>query len=438
MTSVRNHRQRLSGSRLLLTAALALMIQSCWIFKPREKPPVVDVPSDTTIVVVPPDTPGSPVDTIPGPTKLIFKELYKVAIILPFAIDDHYITDFDYKDRTTPYRSMMALELYQGIRMALDDLNGTGINIQVHVYDTKNSASEVNRILAQPELARMDVIIGPIFEHGVRTVAEFGLKHGIHIICPLGQPEAVPNNSYLICANASIESHLTSLANFLDAKYGKTKLVIVRRDDSEEGRLASVLTRRLSELNSTIRPTETIRSGWELFPKGTFGNDTVLVFCPSEDEAFVNEVTRQLALAVEHHPIILIGMPSWLTKFESLSFDFLDQLSLHVTSNLWVNDEDTAVEQLSARYRERYGIAPSDFVYRGYDIMNWVVILMKNFGISFAEHFNEAPQDNLFSRFYILPVNHRLGSGSLGSVSYFENQHVHVLRYRNFELMKVN
>lgn len=412
-----------------------MTVQSCWIFKPREKPPVViDHPKDTTVVVVP-DTGRTPTDTIPPPTRIIFKDLYKVAVLLPFSIDDQFISDFDFKDRTTPYRSMMALELYQGMRMALDDLHG--INWQVHVFDTRNSPAELNRILSQPEMKGMDVIIGPLFEHSVRTVAEFGLKNKIQVIAPLDQLDGTSGHPFLICANASIESHLSSLARFVHDRYPKNDLVIVRRNNAQEARLAGLFTAKLNEMASPIRPTEAIASGWELFPDGTFSHDTVLVFCPSEDEAFVNEVTRQLALHAEKHPIILIGMPTWLSRFESLSYDFLDQLNLHVTSGLWVDKKDERIQQLADRYREKYGIAPSDLFFRGYDLINWVALLMKNFGISYTEHFNEAAQDGLFSRFHILPANHTGGDSPSGT-GHYENRYVTVLRYKAYELVKVN
>jgi hypothetical protein len=416
---------------------LTLTIQSCWLFKPRPRRPVVDLPPKDTVVVVTPDTTQTPTDTVPPPLPL-FKDVYQVAVLLPFTIDSDYMNDFDFRDRTMPYRSMLSLELYQGMRLALDKLEAAGMRIRVYVYDTRNSPSEVTRILAQPELKSVDVIIGPLFEHSVLTVADFALRQRKYMISPLSHPELKGNNPYLICASPSFASHLTALANFVQTKYTTNRLLIVRTDDSSEAHSSRVFSERLAALGASSKPREIVGNSWQLFDRSMFGPDTTIVFCPSEDEVFVNEVTRQLSDLADNHPVILLGMPSWLSKLESIRYDYLDQLNFHMTSGLWVGKDSQLAEEVRDAYRQRYGIPPSDMVYRGYDLMYWLAQRMRLYGVGLADHFNEGAQPELFSRFYVLPANHEMRGSADVPVNYYENQFVNILRYKRFELVKVN
>ena len=438
MTSAQSRLLRSSGNRAwLLTLLMACVLQSCFIFKPRDKPRVVTRPNKE--IPSPKDTAEGKIDTFPPPPRFTFKDVYHISVLLPFSIDDQYITDFDYRNRTTPYRSMMALELYQGMKLALDELQGSDISFKVNVFDTKNSPGEVKRILTQPELLKCDVIIGPLFENSMKLVADFALRNEIYMLSPLSclDTTGLPSNPYLICANASFESHISAIASHVHARYRYSNVLVARRDDPEEARTSELFTENLRNLNFWISPKEVVGTSWEMFPPGSFGPDTTIVFCPSLDEVFVNEVTRQLSELDRGYPVILFGLPGWLTKIESIRFDYLNQLNFHMTSNLWIDESSAHALDLAQRYREKHGIKPSEVVYRGHDLMTWAAGLMKYCGISFEGHFNEAPQPDLFSEFNILRANNPTDDPD-APVSYYENLHVPIIRYKNFELVRVN
>lgn len=415
-----------------------LLADACFIIKPKPEPepPVVVIPNDTPDVVII-DTIRPPIDTI-VPPQIVHKDLYQVAVLLPFNIDANFIADFDYRDRTTPYRSMMALELYQGMKLAVNELQRKGVNVKIHVFDTRNSVAEVKRILGRPIMKEVDVIVGPLFDRSTQEVAEYALEHKKYVITPFAKPTVREDNPYLICASASIETHLDAIANMLDAQYADRKLLILRRDHDREEHISAVLSKRLKALNSPIRPQEITAEGWDWIPPGVFGTDTTIIFCPSEDEAFVNEVLRQLSTHVDDSPMILIGMPNWLSEFETVRYDYMAALNMHVTSNLWIDTKAEQVEVLNELYQDSYGIRASEVVFRGYDLITWCATLMKAFGISFANHFNEVDQSALFSRFNILPANHLVRSTQNVPINYYENQYVQILRYKEYELVKVN
>lgn len=58
-------------------------------------------------------------------------------------------------------KACLYTEYYQGFLMAVDSLKRQGASINVYAYDSEESESTVRRILSDPILKEMDLIIAP-------------------------------------------------------------------------------------------------------------------------------------------------------------------------------------------------------------------------------------------------------------------------------------
>jgi len=110
------------------------------------------------------------------------KEVYSVAILLPFFMDE-----LDYED----CKDQFVIELYQGIKLALEVLKKQGIAIRLFTFDTKKDPVVTAALLAQKEMKHMDLIIGPLYPDTIPLVAEFSKRYKINFVNPISTNSAI-------------------------------------------------------------------------------------------------------------------------------------------------------------------------------------------------------------------------------------------------------
>ena len=79
---------------------------------------------------------------------------FDIALLLPFYknLNDTLVSSFENKEDANNIilgKSKMALEFMQGIQLALDSLQKTGVSINLVVCDTRNDSSKVVEIMKQ-------------------------------------------------------------------------------------------------------------------------------------------------------------------------------------------------------------------------------------------------------------------------------------------------
>ncbi|HEY4785958.1 MAG TPA: LysM peptidoglycan-binding domain-containing protein, partial [Bacteroidales bacterium] len=143
----------------------------------------IPVKSDTEIIAIPivniPDTVKQETTTTEQKTPCenvkAFSETIKVAILLPIFIEgnetlamlDSAMTEkggekMNYETNEFYQLTANLLEFYEGALMAIDSLKKAGMSVKLYVYDTGRDNQKINSILAKPEMARVDLIIGPL------------------------------------------------------------------------------------------------------------------------------------------------------------------------------------------------------------------------------------------------------------------------------------
>ncbi|MEJ7828441.1 MAG: hypothetical protein WKF91_09605, partial [Segetibacter sp.] len=87
----------------------------------------------------------------------------KVAIFAPLYIDDAFEgSTYTLGKSNLPKNILPGLEFYNGVMMAVDSLSNEGVNMEVSIYDTKQSSRSLSQILAAPELSNTGLLIAAI------------------------------------------------------------------------------------------------------------------------------------------------------------------------------------------------------------------------------------------------------------------------------------
>lgn len=437
-----NLRQPLSGNRLTyyLFLALILIAQGCFLFKPTADDPVVDTPDE------PVDTPSVVViDTLIDTTDVPIidpQRAFEIAVLLPFAIDQEFIDSFDLERRTTQYRPQIAIEMYEGMLLALRDLDTLGIDLTIHVHDTKNRLSEIAFLLALRDMADVDMIIGPLFPQNLAQVASLIQEEDIWLVSPFASYTRLDSTHLrYLNFNPTLWAHQRTMADFLAQQDSAGQVLIIHSSNPADKQHATNLLEHLK----TFSPFSEVPPGILLEAAATGIYDSTYlhkeqpnwVVVTSYNEVFVNNVIRTLGDQVRRFPIHLMGMPGWLDNFESLRLDYLNDLQYHQTEALVMDTTSAAYLHVDSMYRSLYGFRPSAHTLKGYELMYTHVLMLAQDQLP-PDLFAPTSQKRISKGVQYIGQTRTTDEPGREEVEFYVNGQVEVLRYKDFRLEHID
>jgi LysM repeat protein len=367
-------------------------------------------------------------------TEAGLKPSYKVALMLPLEIDKYLTADKE--GNYVSIKNNIALEFYQGAMLAVDSLKKLGLSVDLYVYDTKKNPEEVKRYLIKPEFKNMDLIIGPLYRSVFDVVKSFAKVNNIKMVCPVPQENNVLKDApFIFKATASNSTQMRYLAKYVfRKKQGANKLLIDSKLDKDNSERISFfktyngLARESGKdtLDMIAMEEYTIEAIANRLKPGV---ENVLIV-PSSSVSYVTNFINRITTIpnIKTYNITIFGLENWL-KFDKIDPSYKNRFNIHVTSSYYANLDNNKMINYYKKYRAKYGTDPSKFGVHGFDVTYYFLSGLSRYGIHFdhyAPNFKgEGVQAN-FNMFRSLETNG------------FENINVFMLKYENFELIKVN
>ncbi|MFA6946922.1 MAG: ABC transporter substrate-binding protein, partial [Pedobacter sp.] len=323
----------------------------------------------------------------------------------------------------------LAIDFYQGFKLALDSLSSGGHNYNLHVFDTQNQETRIVNLAMSAAVKNQDLIVGPVFPEGVRTFSEFADAGETLQVSPLAA--AMPSgfkNPDLVTVNNTIDQHGLKTAEFISRQYKPedVNIVLINTQKTEDAKFSNYLKRYLNELSGskfriTERPNAIGLEGYLNLAKNN------LILIASSDRIFLLPTIDKLyKLKNQKYRIEVFGHPNW-TKLKFLSPEKMQILNTRISASYYVDYKSRNVKNFIARYRDEYGLEPSEFSFKGFDIAYYFGSLLEKYGKSFADHLDEKVYVGLHNGFHF---SKDLKFG-------YRNTELILLKYQNFELQPV-
>jgi hypothetical protein len=497
MILVPSLRQPLNGNRFIITLLLGFLLSSCSLFKvaqvdeqPTPNNDELDaIPGkkvydpETGQLVIVDETPVEPMDTIKWkdiPTDSIppilsqgvvveddyngnapelirrgeygteFYTAYDVAIILPFLTDR-----FNEASSEIYENSKWALNYYAGAKMALDELNDEGLKLNVTVMDSKAAERQVGNLLGtRSELFNSHLIIGPYRRDNVRMVAEYAKRNGITFISPHNASSNISkDNPNHIQVSPTLQTHCSAITRHARERYSRDKIVLVTRDKpAEVARLAYFQNENFliegAKHDSLLLKEYIIKD-----EGGDFNNmdltqfiipgDTTVFVVPSwSNETFVYSFLAYAKIAQGlNSTVIVYGMPQWM-EYERVDFELYESMNVHVSTDTYLDFYNTDIGFFRKRYFDRYGTSPTEEAFLGYDVMLYFGRMLNKYGTKFQYFLESDPRQMLHTRFDFERVveleNARFVDTERLPIERFENKHVNILKFINYQFQAAN
>lgn len=285
-------------------------------------------------------------------------------------------------------------ELFNGIRLAVDDVNRSSPTTPVQMIFRDTNSSPSRAAAAVRDLADQDVafIVGAIFSDQAIAAAEAADKEKVVFVAPLATDDRVAaGREYAFQANPSIAARGRLMARF--AVYGlrlDSLGIIARQDESRiSERLTDAFIQEVSDLgakinlisilqddNEWIRLSETLRADTLRYVEALY-----VPITSDEPERAIGALLSSLdRLGAQ---VRLLGNSSW---HELPMVAAASRYTATYSNDFYVVSEDPNVEAFSERYRALSGEMPGRLAFTGYDVTSFLLSLaVRNEGEALRE-----------------------------------------------------
>ncbi|MFI3317649.1 MAG: LysM peptidoglycan-binding domain-containing protein [Rikenellaceae bacterium] len=324
-------------------------------------------------------------------------ETLKISLLLPLSISGKPIAPF--------------MEFYQGFLLGLEDLKADGRNVDLTLFNTNRNISMVYDIIEDSRFQSSHLIVGPVFEDILDPVVRYAEANNIPVISPLAtlahsdsdvifQMSPNPERRYdkigdifsvdrkvtLIYAEEIDQDFESLVLEQLDTtsyerhdfKYEHPAAILQRMSDFEQ--LKDEMWSQIVEHPDSMELQMLLDSArFELSPADltplidNADNNTFVVLASSETDvdrilaAFASANVGITSRGRRAPRFELLGNPAW-AKMPNLdhSLYFKDGV-VHFPSYHAKRDSER-VRVFDSRYVKSFGVIPSLYTYRGYDV----------------------------------------------------------------------
>ncbi|MCX6257915.1 MAG: LysM peptidoglycan-binding domain-containing protein [Bacteroidia bacterium] len=388
---------------------------------------------------------------------------FKIALMLPL-----YLKEFDsIKNLDTSQiktgsnseaeeifqKSRVFVEFYEGLLLAADSLKKEGLSLDIHVYDSERDTNIVKKLIKNPELKEMDLIIGPVYSSCFDIVSQFAAQHKINIVSPLSsRNQSIHSNPWIFQVIPSVKEQVVQLIHSLSA-YHDQKVVVIHSEMKEEKELGQMFKKEYTAAMGTgfnpelykeipITIDKTIQMGNESNQKvmatikkqlsSTTGN---LIVIPSSDAAYVTEIINQLNnINGENGDLFnltVCGFPNW-QKIDNIEIESLHNLQLITLSSNYIDYSLAEVKQSVLKYRNQFSAEPSQYSFQGFDVGMFFFSALKKYGRNFGDCLQESGKP-----FHGLQTD--FSFKRIGKSGGFENQSIPVIQYtHDLNIIRLN
>ncbi len=365
------------------------------------------------------------------------KEEYNIAFFLPFHAEEANAIDIEKVikgDAQFSNKTNVALQFYEGALLAIDSLKKLKLNAKIFVYDIddKDSLAIVN-ILKKPELSSMDLIIGPLYGSGFIPVANFAKEHSIAIVSPFTQVNKILfNNPYVSKVSPSITMQVEQMAHFVVDSFKTQNVILVNNSNPKEVSFynAFKVAANADLLKAGLPVSDSVRIGFGIGNTQSMLSTTKVnvIVLPSNNQSYVTEFISTLNTFKDKYKIVLFGLQNWI-NYDNLDFEYLNNLSLHIPSNTFIDYKNVQTQNFVKNYRLKYKTEPDVYVFQGFDVTYSFVSLLQKEGTGFLKNLSSNKFHGIGSNFEF---------SQFPADSGFENKFVYILKYSEYQLLKAN
>ena len=365
------------------------------------------------------------------------KDEYAIAFFLPFHAEEANAIDIDQitkGDTQLPNKTTIALQFYEGALLAIDSLKKQKLKAKIFVYDIDDRDSlNILNLLKKPELSKMDLMIGPLNGSSFMPVARFAKEHAIPIVSPFTQINKILFDNLYVCkVLPSTTLQVEQMALYVVDSFHSQNIILVNDGNFKEISLYNSFKNTANKAfkQSPLKITDSLREANSLTKIESMLNPSKLnvIVLPSNNQSYVTEFISKLNALHGKNKIMVFGLQSWI-NFDNLDFDYLNNLSLHVPSNNYIDYQNPKTQNFIKNYVDKFKTDPEIYAYQGFDVAAYFISSLQKNGTGFLKNVVDDKYQGIETHFNFMRYPSNSG---------FENKFVFILKYQDNKLVKAN
>ncbi len=332
------------------------------------------------------------------------RENIRIAIFLPLFLQESAHDSIP----DVPRKSRVALEFWEGIQMAYEELEPKLKNrFTLQVFDTRRDSQTVENLVRDLDAWYPDLVVGAVYNTQTEIISQWSERTGTPQIVPFSPSQKlVEGKLFTFLAHPDIEVHGRELAH-----YGF---------DSLEMRKVAVFTNQTQATEQLVHPfIEAIQTrGGEVIRvavDSVFDEETAKdmismikslrlqeydgIFIPIfGDQETAGLILSQISVMDMQAPVM--ASPHIWKRFTSIDRELKERYKVTFSTSYMPDSRDTAYVAYLNRCLEEYHIPPSDFHTQGYDLGVWMLTVLNEYPfryLSLADYIRNYP---LFQGFH--------------------------------------
>lgn len=327
-----------------------------------------------------------------GPVS-VKKEKYVVSLLFPFMAN----TLVPMPNAQRPNQSV--IELYQGIRLAVDSLEKVGVHIDLRAYDTERDVTAVKKLLEAPEMKNSDLIVGPLFTDQMKPVQEFSIANQVNMINPVSNSaDYFKDNPYAMLFQPSLQTMGEQAAEVLNAAIKNKNIIVYFGDAPKDSVMAFSFMKRALDLGLKIvlaeehhressakilstLATPTEFDEWRNPKQFTLKLDSIGgIYVASDNPLIYSKVSS--SLTTRGDSIVVVGSEAWISpESTSVNFENFERTHTLFASGNFAANRNPAFLDFRKRYLAKHGEYPGVYARLGYEFMWFVGNALNQYGI---------------------------------------------------------
>ncbi len=353
------------------------------------------------------------------------KNEYNSALMLPFNLTQSGRVKVD-------KQNLFVTDFYAGVKAGQDSLRARGIKVNLFPYDTSNDTAQVRQVMELPELASMDLIIGPVFKTNSAYAATIAQERNLNMVNPFSDDlEIADGNPFLLMMEASTATQGQRAAAFAYQNFPKKTAAIIYDNTKNDTTFAGNFRRTYKALGGKVVLYQKINAKTSGNVGGAIGSLNlkdlgVLVVQASA----VNVATSTVSYLEQRASKVPLLVPSGWLEMPRISIGQLDFLEAYFHAPKYVDATMPQVQAFKRAYASAYNLPPSSFSYAGFELMYYLGRQLQENGVTAPQRLGPVAPSSFYQG--IGYQNPTTGKPSQ------DNQYVPVLKLNDGQLLVVN
>lgn len=285
------------------------------------------------------------------------------------------------------------VQFYEGVLLAVDSMQKSGMNIHLNVFDTQRKADSIRQYIYSEEFLETDLIIGPVYQNVQKEVAAIAAKNRIPIVSPLAsQSEIIKTNPYYFQLIPSRDYIAERTAEMIAEEYFNSNFIVVKTREysgTTEGDLVNLVQEKFFNSGFLSNRNGVSFTIYDLKNEGQFGLRRIMskskenvVIVPSTDEGELSVAISNVNNLTEDYSITVIGSNRF-QNLKSIDVEHYHNLKLRYIAPYWMDYKKPATIEFVEKFKGNFGTEPGNFGAQGFDAAFYFLHALKYFGKDF-------------------------------------------------------